>query len=195
MPTMTIALADAGQHVVQVVVGLLQLAHAVLQLVVDGGQLLVGRLQLLLRGLELLVGALQLFVRRLQLLVRRLELLVGALQLLDRALQVLLGHEQLALELLRALVLGRSPLAGGAARPAAGSSRRGFGSWNSTRKQRRLASPARRSAPPRSRPARVLAVLGQPCTRPLTRSFFALRARAARGAARRAARAAPGAGC
>ena len=143
-------------------------------------------LQLLLGGLQLLVGALQLLVRRLQLLVRRLELLVGALQLLDRALQVFLGDQQLALELLAALVLGRS---GPRSKPPA---RRG---------DARVEASARGTAPggtglrvsgstmgstSSSTDAR-LAVVGQPGLDRRCAALLGLGARGSRGADRRAA--------
>jgi hypothetical protein len=59
----------AAEDGAEEVVGLLQLARALAQLVVEGLQLLVGRLQLLLGGLQLLVGGLQLLVGPLQLLL------------------------------------------------------------------------------------------------------------------------------
>ena len=79
---------QADQHVVEVVVGLAELHHAVLELLVDGGELLVGGLHLLARGLQLFVRALKLLVRGLKLFVRRLQLLVGAFLVLDRRLQI-----------------------------------------------------------------------------------------------------------
>ena len=81
-------------------VGVVELAGAVLQLVVDRLQLVVGRLELLVHRLELLVGRLELLVGRLQLLHRGLEFLVGGLQLLVGRLQLLVGRLELPVGLL-----------------------------------------------------------------------------------------------
>lgn len=67
----------AGEEVVQVVVGPLELIDLLAELGVDRGELLVERAQLLGGGLQLLVGRLQLLVHRHRLFVRRAQLLVG----------------------------------------------------------------------------------------------------------------------
>ncbi len=89
----------AGQQVVEIVVGRLQLRDLAFQLAVRGGELFVERLQLFLRGFHLL-GA------RLELLVHRHELFVRRSEILDGLLQVLLGGLELVLELVHHRVVG-----------------------------------------------------------------------------------------
>ena len=98
----------AGEQVVEVVRGGLQLRHLLFKLVVERRQLLVERLELFLRGLQFLVARLQLLVHRHGFLVRCLEFLVRALQLLDGAIEFQPGFLKLALQLPDVLLLGRS---------------------------------------------------------------------------------------
>ena len=78
----------AGHQVGQVAVGLVQLFHFVLELVVDRTQLFIQRLQFFLRGFQFFVGRLEFLVHRHDFFVRRFQLLVRTLIFLDGALQV-----------------------------------------------------------------------------------------------------------
>ena len=108
---------DRGRahQVLQVAVGLGELLHLAVHLLVDGRELLVDRLQLLAARLELLGGATQLLVHRLQLLVAGLQLLGRRFVLLHGVAQVALHLLELALEVLHQRIPAatrRSRLAG-----------------------------------------------------------------------------------
>ena len=97
----------AGQQVVEVVGGGLQLRHLLFKLVVERRQFLVERLQLFLRGLQFLVARLELLVHRHGFFVRSLEFLVRAFQLFDRAVEFQPRFLEFPLQLPDVLLLGR----------------------------------------------------------------------------------------
>ena len=89
----------AGQQIVEIVVGVLELAHLRLELSVDRAELLIERLQLLPRRLQFLVRGLQFLVDGHHLLVRHPGLLERRLELFEAGLEIAACDQEVVLEL------------------------------------------------------------------------------------------------